>query len=133
MCGGAYYIFEQDTECLSLSLSFFFNDTATPELYPLSLHDALPIYFPISLGDQRAILPCNVYITVGSFGTMEKIAFGQQPVSTMVVFTIIAKDEEKEEGGSEDGGLGGQLSKKRPPHQSLVLSRLRYGPDLLVS
>src|SRR6201995_4561416 len=23
--------------------SFFFNDTATPEIYPLSLHDALPI------------------------------------------------------------------------------------------
>src|SRR5437763_3664460 len=27
-----------------LSLSFFFNDTATPEIYTLSLHDALPIY-----------------------------------------------------------------------------------------
>src|ERR1039458_5404022 len=24
-------------------LSFFFNDTATTEIYPLSLHDALPI------------------------------------------------------------------------------------------
>src|SRR3990172_3746832 len=24
--------------------SFFFNDTATPEIYTLSLHDALPIY-----------------------------------------------------------------------------------------
>src|SRR3954449_7506648 len=30
--------------CVSLSLSvFFFNDTATTEIYPLSLHDALPI------------------------------------------------------------------------------------------
>src|SRR5688572_14018856 len=26
-----------------LSSSFFFNDTATPEIYTLSLHDALPI------------------------------------------------------------------------------------------
>src|SRR6266566_10141631 len=26
-----------------LSLSFFFNDTATTEIYTLSLHDALPI------------------------------------------------------------------------------------------
>src|ERR1019366_10615822 len=25
---------------------FFFNDTATTEIYTLSLHDALPIYFP---------------------------------------------------------------------------------------
>src|SRR6516225_12133398 len=29
--------------CLSL-LFFFFNDTATTEIYTLSLHDALPIY-----------------------------------------------------------------------------------------
>src|SRR2546429_5341094 len=28
---------------LSLSLFFFFNDTATTEIYTLSLHDALPI------------------------------------------------------------------------------------------
>src|SRR3712207_7827578 len=30
---------------------FFFNDTATTEIYTLSLHDALPIY----RGDQRAL------------------------------------------------------------------------------
>src|SRR5258708_21600742 len=39
---------------LSLSMVFFFNDTATTEIYTLSLHDALPIYlleilFQISL------------------------------------------------------------------------------------
>src|SRR5690349_24249911 len=27
--------------------SFFFNDTATPEIYTLSLHDALPILAPV--------------------------------------------------------------------------------------
>src|SRR5258707_6257256 len=27
-----------------LTVFFFFNDTATTEIYPLSLHDALPIY-----------------------------------------------------------------------------------------
>src|SRR5688572_31850871 len=27
-----------------LLLSFFFNDTASPEIYTLSLHDALPIF-----------------------------------------------------------------------------------------
>src|SRR5256885_17049245 len=37
------YIFPQ---CVSIrhSLFFFFNDTATTEIYTLSLHDALPIY-----------------------------------------------------------------------------------------
>src|SRR5258707_5627660 len=29
---------------LLLAFSFFFNDTATTEIYTLSLHDALPIY-----------------------------------------------------------------------------------------
>src|SRR5262245_20016761 len=29
--------------CLALGLIFFFNDAATPEIYTLSLHDALPI------------------------------------------------------------------------------------------
>src|SRR5919205_1868354 len=30
--------------CLSISLFFFFNDTATTEIYTLSLHDALPFF-----------------------------------------------------------------------------------------
>src|SRR2546430_7834548 len=32
--------------CLHLTFFFFFNDTATTEIYTLSLHDALPIYGP---------------------------------------------------------------------------------------
>src|SRR2546422_11495883 len=36
----------------SLSFFFFFNDTATTEIYTLSLHDALPIY--IDLDDFEA-------------------------------------------------------------------------------
>src|SRR5258708_16910541 len=31
--------------CRLLSLHFFFNDTATTEIYTLSLHDALPIFY----------------------------------------------------------------------------------------
>src|SRR5215208_7922697 len=31
------------SESLEFMLSFFFNDTATTEIYTLSLHDALPI------------------------------------------------------------------------------------------
>src|SRR2546428_4027717 len=45
--------------CLLLSpsmvLFFFFNDTATTEIYTLSLHDALPIsgIYPLADGDSR--------------------------------------------------------------------------------
>src|SRR5437667_7922016 len=37
----------RETSCLTLLFAvmfFFFNDTATTEIYTLSLHDALPIY-----------------------------------------------------------------------------------------
>src|SRR5258708_35807855 len=35
---------------LAFVILFFFNDTATTEIYTLSLHDALPIYlFPIAV------------------------------------------------------------------------------------
>src|SRR3712207_7680681 len=33
-----------DNHAYSFFLCFFFNDTATTEIYTLSLHDALPIY-----------------------------------------------------------------------------------------
>ena len=39
----------------SVYFSFFFNDTATTEIYTLSLHDALPIYWGWApAGPQRA-------------------------------------------------------------------------------
>src|SRR6266481_8188649 len=38
---------------------FFFNDTATTEIYTLSLHDALPIHPPIA-GLSDAPRPCTV-------------------------------------------------------------------------
>src|SRR5256885_13174897 len=34
---------------------FFFKDPATTEIYPLSLHDALPIWWRVRAGDVRRI------------------------------------------------------------------------------
>src|SRR5258708_37280567 len=51
----------------SLISFFFFNDTATTEIYTLSLHDALPIYqlkinyindLPSKLQEKCLIAPC---------------------------------------------------------------------------
>src|SRR5437762_6002209 len=39
---------------MSLYFSFFFNDTATTEIYTLSLHDALPIWPPRLRGGHAA-------------------------------------------------------------------------------
>src|SRR5256712_10089373 len=48
----------QDT-CPCIPAFFFFNDTATTEIYTLSLHDALPISFPdVAIGpDFRFGMP----------------------------------------------------------------------------
>src|SRR3712207_7068072 len=35
---------------------FFFNDTATTEIYTLSLHDALPIYALVEVLDAEVVL-----------------------------------------------------------------------------
>src|SRR3712207_9128135 len=64
-------------------LIFFFNDTATTEIYTLSLHDALPIFAVLgqrdrvlarALGDERrrdradGQLPVRVGLQVGAAG-----------------------------------------------------------------
>src|SRR6267143_6629617 len=41
------------------SCIFFFNDTATTEIYTLSLHDALPIFSPWSRRPLPATPPCS--------------------------------------------------------------------------
>src|SRR5216683_7472662 len=41
---------------MSLFFFFFFNDTATTEIYTLSLHDALPISFAIAVAGPAALL-----------------------------------------------------------------------------
>src|SRR2546422_7069669 len=41
---------------LSCSFFFFFNDTATTEIYTLSLHDALPIYVDALLQREKSAL-----------------------------------------------------------------------------
>src|SRR2546430_13713831 len=44
------------TVCAACSLFFFFNDTATTEIYTLSLHDALPI----SCCSSRGVKSCSL-------------------------------------------------------------------------
>src|SRR2546421_12500811 len=42
--------------CLLVFTFFFFNDTATTEIYTLSLHDALPICFSKPSGMSESLL-----------------------------------------------------------------------------
>src|SRR5438552_9143449 len=44
---------------------FFFNDTATTEIYTLSLHDALPIWYAGSRTSPRASRPLRPHAAAG--------------------------------------------------------------------
>src|SRR2546425_11673495 len=55
---------------------FFFNDTATTEIYTLSLHDALPISSLLAgLGNRRAVLARELTKHYEEFhrGTLEEL------------------------------------------------------------
>src|SRR5256885_9810254 len=61
---------------MPLSFFFFFNDTATTEIYTLSLHDALPISparerLPVGRERERADLPL-----AGVVGVRERLHLG---------------------------------------------------------
>src|SRR6266480_7186463 len=47
---------------------FFFNDTATPEIYPLSLHDALPILPDAADEAERGAVLRGPVRAVGTLG-----------------------------------------------------------------
>src|SRR3712207_7780304 len=61
---------------------FFFNDTATTEIYTLSLHDALPIYDqrPPRDGELRARLhPPKLRAPFASHGGIAPVGEGRRP------------------------------------------------------
>src|SRR2546430_7204025 len=47
------------TSSVFLTTFFFFNDTATTEIYTLSLHDALPIFHLYAVQRARSLLPAH--------------------------------------------------------------------------
>src|SRR2546427_5907952 len=62
---------------------FFFNDTATTEIYTLSLHDALPISFEAVESKPPAPAPCSaVARTPGAGSPSLPTCFSGRNVST---------------------------------------------------
>src|SRR5256885_4385777 len=52
-----------------VSVFFFFNDTATTEIYTLSLHDALPIY---QTQWDKIVLNCECYMHSQEIGGVQR-------------------------------------------------------------
>src|SRR5206468_13110692 len=82
-----------------LSLSFFlffFNDTATTEIYTLSLHDALPIspsLLPSGVGRVRPRVPA--LFTVQALGRSEEHTSELQSRSDLVCRLLLEKKKKK--------------------------------------
>src|SRR5260370_27481400 len=53
-------------------LFFFFNDTATTEIYTLSLHDALPISPWLQVGRRRPALERRGRVSAGMLGRLHR-------------------------------------------------------------
>src|SRR5687768_18208958 len=77
----------------SLYPFFFFNDTATTEIYTLSLHDALPIY-------PTSVLACTKHF-VGDGGTKDGVDRGDMVLEMPLVRKIHLPGYRSEEHTSE--------------------------------
>src|SRR5260370_3021064 len=100
---------------------FFFNDTATTEIYTLSLHDALPILDPSQT--KVEMLRINRDVELTDWLTSDARAeTAQPPPATMVGF-----------GASDAGEPVGQLHVRSEEHTSELQSHFNLVCRLLLS
>src|SRR2546422_4918145 len=72
---------------LSICFFFFFNDTATTEIYTLSLHDALPILGLVEIGAVEGTR--EGALRGDSVAAAFNVAEGINPASTLIPVTRI--------------------------------------------
>src|SRR5258706_16434662 len=73
---------------------FFFNDTATTEIYTLSLHDALPIYVAIATGELSKLIP-DLIEALGGEGRSEEHTSELQSLTNLVCRLLLEKKKKK--------------------------------------
>src|SRR2546427_9399064 len=88
--------------CLTLLifLFFFFNDTATTEIYTLSLHDALPISHAVKKGEKPTCQPTDSCPRNGNAGSRrstrsEEHTSELQSQSNLVCRLLLEKKKKK--------------------------------------
>src|SRR2546429_979154 len=116
--------FLNSKDSLQSSVFFFFNDTATTEIYTLSLHDALPIYLQVR--GNRADAPIFVLHLCLDVHAVRALVQGvhQRAISlpnvaaphlararqlAVVGVELLVQDEEAADLGVGDLGLGRQV------------------------
>src|SRR2546430_15921629 len=82
------------------SLFFFFNDTATTEIYTLSLHDALPIFrlvWPLVPRVHRFGFPRVLLLFAAAFPVTESILAGQDGAVSLLLLAVGRSEEHTSE------------------------------------
>src|SRR2546429_7047105 len=84
-------------------MSFFFNDTATTEIYTLSLHDALPIFHPWSKRHKLANANISIFGQSGRGKSycLKRLGMGALSLMNNVDLVVLDKDDRSEEHTSE--------------------------------
>src|SRR2546430_17556439 len=93
---------------------FFFNDTATTEIYTLSLHDALPIYLSKTFGDFEAVKRINLEVKYGEvYGLLGANGAGKTTTIKMLCGLLEPTDGEAklagETGSLRSGSVGQRI------------------------
>src|SRR2546425_6525861 len=89
--------------CSLHSFFFFFNDTATTEIYTLSLHDALPIsgsprlstWFTMSAGTAKKVTPGNSFGSVARRRRSEEHTSELQSLAYLVCRLLLEKKKKE--------------------------------------
>src|SRR5689334_25357764 len=68
---------------------FFFNDTATAEIYTLSLHDALPIFLRLLVPGDRVLLGNDAY--GGTFRLISKVRSEEHTSELQSQFHLVCR------------------------------------------
>src|SRR2546430_10730921 len=76
------------------AIFFFFNDTATTEIYTLSLHDALPIYAQWVLACDGSRSPLRGLLGQESHGRSEEHTSELQSQSNLVCRLLLEKNKQ---------------------------------------
>src|SRR5438309_7798487 len=73
--------------CCSIFLFFFFNDTATTEIYTLSLHDALPICWAARSSSRATFCACTTRCT----GTGQRVRSEEHTSELQSQFHLVCR------------------------------------------
>src|SRR2546430_12581384 len=105
------------------SFFFFFNDTATTEIYTLSLHDALPISWGVSqletLGSGTRVM-----LSLGA-GIYEELLF------RVVLVTALARSEEHTSELQSQSNLVCRLLLEKKKKRKLQINTASHEPPIL--